>query len=446
VSGWWLIAAEVLAVVILLILADVTGRTARGLSQRIDNRALADLARSDPDVACINGAEALSGWRRVMGSSVLTFAPVFRWPNGTYVACTKGELLVGVGLSNIFQLHNSSLLLDEMTLAAMYRCGILTGFAMSDDAADAIENGCAEELPHTLRWRALNNQDFALLNTPIWLPSTHNVQALLIANNPLAGFCDCAAPQVLPGYNVTGYSVPPQRCTSTLLEMVLTKSPHPDKCFDADSSPIKWDSYLWQSYLPSEVSLFFAEDTAPFPQMVVRLTAQTMFGLHRTAFLWFGPQNESTSACMVRHATHDVDVILSSGFDLECHANNFDLSLSGIFVKPVGNLGHFGQDSPQFDLPYQSYACAGGIDITSPNASAALAKLSAYKDRAKAGLTTVLFWSMRDQTYDDVYAVYTGILGALFGAFALLVTTLFVYALAAVKRTCACFQQPAEPV
>lgn len=31
VSGWWLVLAETLGVAVLLILADVTGRTARGL-------------------------------------------------------------------------------------------------------------------------------------------------------------------------------------------------------------------------------------------------------------------------------------------------------------------------------------------------------------------------------------------------------------------------------
>lgn len=45
-----------------------------------------------------------------------------------------------------------------------------------------------------------------------------------------------------------------------------------------------------------------------------------------------------------------------------------------------------------------------------------------------------LFGSMKNLSYDDVYDVYTAILGALFGAFALLVTTLFVFVLAILKR------------
>jgi hypothetical protein len=83
------------------------------------------------------------------------------------------------------------------------------------------------------------------------------------------------------------------------------------------------------------------------------------------------------------------------------------------------------------------YDCYGA-DIRSDSFAIMQSRLAAYRARRKEMLTTTLFVSMVEQTYDDAYAVYTGILGALFGAFALLVTTLFVYMVAAVKRSFVC--------
>lgn len=151
---------------------------------------------------------------------------------------------------------------------------------------------------------------------------------------------------------------------------------------------------------------------------------------------------------MAQRALHDVDMSLhdyvcDAGIDSRCararSCTPHDLNMS---VSHVGYNWGVGSDKQQ---NFERYECAGGIDITSPNATIALTKLAAHKDRAKASLTTTLFWSMKDQSYDDVYAVYTGILGSLFGAFALLVTTLLMYALAAVKRTFF-FKQRVKPL
>lgn len=80
------------------------------------------------------------------------------------------------------------------------------------------------------------------------------------------------------------------------------------------------------------------------------------------------------------------------------------------------------------------YACAGGVDVSSPEASTVLSTLAALKDAAKSKLKVTMFVSMKESSWDDVNAVYTGILGALFGAFALLVATLFMFVLAILKR------------
>ena len=413
-KGWWLVAVEVLAVVILLVLAEVTGRTARGLSQRIDNRALADLVRFDYNDACINGAQTLRGWWRAAGHGGMAFLPTFTWPNGTEASCSYNASH-NTGKS-MFPGHNSSRLLDDMTLAAMYRCGVLTGFARSDAAADAIENGSAEKLPRTMSWRG---QLYQIL---VFLSSKRIVLASLLRTEPADLLCE-----------------------TTLLGTVL------EDCdtfwAGMDFFPRQWNESLWDS--PPEVSLFAGEtciEPSNCPhQRVVRRSAPTL-DIPQAAFLWFGPQNTSTAACMAQHAPHDVDSLPDhSSCAAPVHTQNSCAQAGSCTARDL-NVSVSGLEISWINEAFKKYECADGIDITSPNASAALAKLSAYKDRAKAGLTTVLFWSMSDQSYDDVYAVYTGILGALFGAFVLLVTTLFVYAVAAVKRTCACFEQPAEPV
>lgn len=80
------------------------------------------------------------------------------------------------------------------------------------------------------------------------------------------------------------------------------------------------------------------------------------------------------------------------------------------------------------------YACARGVDVSSPDANTMLSTLAALNDAAKSKLKVTMFLSMKDSSQDDVNAVYTGILGALFGSVALLVATLFMFVLAILKR------------
>jgi hypothetical protein len=62
---------------------------------------------------------------------------------------------------------------------------------------------------------------------------------------------------------------------------------------------------------------------------------------------------------------------------------------------------------------YSSYVCAEGVEV------GALGLLNTYRQVTKASYTvTVPSMSLRNQNYDDVYAIYTGALGAVFGAFA----------------------------
>lgn len=118
--GWWLVAAEVLAVIVLIALAAVAGQTAQKLSKDIDRQALADLARSDPQEVCVTGSETLTGWRKVPGQ--LELVPEFAWPNGTRArdlqhVCRARSL--GDSKLGLFSGHNNSSLLDGVSLAAL---------------------------------------------------------------------------------------------------------------------------------------------------------------------------------------------------------------------------------------------------------------------------------------------------------------------------------------
>jgi len=68
---------------------------------------------------------------------------------------------------------------------------------------------------------------------------------------------------------------------------------------------------------------------------------------------------------------------------------------------------------------FSSYLCAEGVEV------GALGLLNTYRQITKADYTRS-FLALRNLSYDDVYAVYTGALGAVFGAFATSVGMVFV--------------------
>jgi hypothetical protein len=85
-SGWWLLVAEILAVVILIILAAVAGPVATAMSDDLDTWALATLASLDPMAACINTSTAATttGWYLPNISPIL--ASGLRASNATYAS------------------------------------------------------------------------------------------------------------------------------------------------------------------------------------------------------------------------------------------------------------------------------------------------------------------------------------------------------------------------
>jgi hypothetical protein len=155
---------------------------------------------------------------------------------------------------------------------------------------------------------------------------------------------------------------------------------------------------------------------------------------------------------MARHAHKSVVLTIEAPngkFSIRVHANDSVTKNSAPVSGMTGTTGFLNQglvddiwvklkvpmlemlDSRMFGEPY---TCTGGIDMSSPQADATLTKLAGYRSAAKSQYNTTLFGTMANLSYDDVYAVYTAVLGALFGAMALLVTTLFVYVVAIMKR------------
>jgi hypothetical protein len=178
------VAAEVLGMAVLLVLAGVTGPIAQGLSQRIDNRALADLVRFDPDTACIGGADTLTGWYRATGQPRLWLEADFPSRGDSLQVCRVSSTAPTMSL---FEGHNNSYLLDEMTLAAMYKCGILTGFADLEAVANATEHGFQEGLPYKISYWLFGDNITVVENISVRLSNTHVVQGSFISRTWTSG-------------------------------------------------------------------------------------------------------------------------------------------------------------------------------------------------------------------------------------------------------------------
>lgn len=146
--------AQVVAVVVLLVLANHAGTTARDLSAQIDRHALADLAQSNPLEVCVNGADRLTesgkNWFEAVGP--LELVPTFKWPNGSIADCVqianpslKINFLIGQHDNSLFEGHDNNTLLDELTLAAMYKCGMVTGHATDREFVNDIHNNAVAQ-------------------------------------------------------------------------------------------------------------------------------------------------------------------------------------------------------------------------------------------------------------------------------------------------------------
>jgi len=399
--------AEVLAVVVLLVLAVNTGATARDLSAQIDRNALADLAESDPLEVCITGTtEPVSNSYRIEGP--LQLVPTFKWQNGTTVDGDHDWFCVfrppkGQKDNSMFSRHDNHSLLDDVTLAAMYKCGMIEGHADEDEFAQAIRNNTVAQLAS----RDVAGAREDLIYTRRLTIDGQAFDVPLLKDHPM--FCRLGACE---------YGIPDTNISDFRRTTALTVAAH----------------FL----SPTDTSL---ERIAV--QMVEEGGAYLGGGVYLgVVWMWLTPAirtDRHMRACMAKHAKIDVERALQ---DWRCGSELNEYSIEKgtgpgrgkspkAFNISIVELQVSGFNRRTLAYPYM---CRAGTAKTG-NFTAMQSKLSVYKTPWKAALTTTLFVSMTEQTYDDVYAVYTGILGALFGAFALLVTTLFVYLVAALKRS-----------
>jgi hypothetical protein len=317
----------------------------------------------------------------------------------------------------------------------MYRCGLVAGHARGTDFAEAIRNNAPVIWPNSL-------PEFEFGVNLVVDRHTYQVGLLTMGHMPLLPE---NAPDIKIDLQALGrtmdvnandsmYSVLPLH--GPVLPLQMQHLPMIDV---SNGTSILYPAADLQVYsYTSDISWAAPTDRMVPPQFVRFADNGRFVGAEGIIVMQFAPQNASTSKCMAHHSKIDFEMLLrsyslsfkpslkegSEGRPLT--ANDLNLSLVGLWVVPNAIVG--------WGVDYNCYAS----DVRSGNFQIMQSKLAAYKARRKAMLTTTLFVSMVEQTYDDVYAVYTGILGALFGAFALLVTTLFVYLLAAVKRSFVC--------
>jgi hypothetical protein len=151
-----------------------------------------------------------------------------------------------------------------------------------------------------------------------------------------------------------------------------------------------------------------------------------------SVWLELNQQTTKTAHCMADSASLAVNLLQQAKYTLRqpngtvmhgVRPKDHNISFEQLWLRLDANLD-----------AARPYACAEGVDVTSADATAYLTRLEAYKSTAKSQYRTTIFISMHHQTAEDIYAVYTGALGAVFGSMALLVATLFVYVLAAAQH------------
>jgi hypothetical protein len=151
-----------------------------------------------------------------------------------------------------------------------------------------------------------------------------------------------------------------------------------------------------------------------------------------SVWLELNQQSAKTAHCMAESASLAVDLLQQARYSLRqpngtvlqgVRPREHNISFEQLWLRLDANLD-----------AARPYACAEGVDVTSADATAYLTRLDAYKSTAKSQYRTTIFLSMHHQTAEDIYAVYTGALGAVFGSMALLVATLFVYVIAAARH------------
>lgn len=464
-NGWWLLFAEVLAVIVLVVLASTTGPVAAAMSGELDTMALAALARSDPVGLCTEGSTAHVVMGRKVSNARVVFSPFGSAPpaqpglnNFDQATATQQRFATEV----VANLNMASVANDVVTelaprgmlwawpgegkglfnssadaFEAMVRCGIIVGAYADIDLPPYVARQCAK-CDSSLR---------SVAGGLAWPSGKHLMSARLQSEQLQDGQSTSAelSASIVGLRNYMSF-LPPNSALHSAPQVV---------------GRVTWQTtfFLPKVWWPHHTTMLAVAKSsyAVFPHPLIpagilRVDAQQDGVASRSVWLKVAEQSNTIAACMARHAHKSVVLTveaLNGKFSIRVHANDSVTNSSAPVSGMTGTTGFIKLglvddiwiklkvpllemlDSGMFGEPY---TCTGGIDMSSPQADATLTKLVGYRSAAKSQYNTTLFGTMANLSYDDVYAVYTAVLGALFGAMALLVTTLFVYVVAIMKR------------
>jgi hypothetical protein len=365
----------------------------------------------------------------------------------------------------------------QTMLASMYKCGIIRGAYHSQDLPSYISRGCKQcsiELGASLNTSelanvtAINNINAArarptLESKMVQYRLAHVLNTTLINPEQFSQF-------FLPSFSARSDPTGLSRTNETSRLLMFA---HDDFLPGLDAIPhaleVGYDSSRDYLIMPNagaptfqgmETSLYMSEelwhaacdhnhhrhlDPRAVPAGTLRVDvfhtpppsfleiAKPVKGQHiSSVWLELNQQTAKTAHCMAESASLAVSLLQQAKYSLRqpngtimhgVRPKEHNLTFEQLWLRLDANLD-----------AARPYACAEGVDVTSADATAYLTRLDAYKSTAKSQYRTTIFLSMHHQTAEDIYAVYTGALGAVFGSMALLVATLFVYVIATAQH------------
>lgn len=364
----------------------------------------------------------------------------------------------------------------QTMLASMFKCGIIRGAYHSQDLPSYISRGCKQcrielgaslntsswassnwtsgninearahpvleqkrvqyMLAHVLNTTLIAEQYSQMLASSIVPSLTHSDPTGLQWTNETSTLLMFGHDDFLPGLDAIPHSFE-QGYDSSRDYLVMPSSGPPT--FQGMETSIYMSEELWRAACDHNHRKHFDPRAVPAGTLRADIfhtpppsfyeLAKPNKGQHvSSVWLELQQQTAKTAHCMAESASLAVSLLQQAKYSLR-HPNG--TVLHGI--RPKEHNLTFEQLWLRLDANLDAarpYACAEGVDVTSADATAYLTRLDAYKSTAKSQYRTTIFISMHHQTADDLYAVYTGALGAVFGSMALLVATLFVYLLA----------------
>lgn len=449
--------------IILLALAAVTGPVASNMSDQVDMVALASMAASDPASICMEARKTLTGLS--ISNANFTMRPGFQRsqnpPNGTsqhtqqssdnlphgvpyqmplagersYTSSTASMAFIQAGIYPSLNMmwrwpflslasndtdspggnFTGKLLMQwfEEGLSAMRGCNVITGAYCDLDVPSYIARACEQ-------------CDESVKNPPLGVTWADGHAGIMSARRNVSSMAACLFDDSFVARDMAStLANAAQRFERTLFTTHYTVAgklkANPQRVMGGvvmGSGLIRVDAY-------SAAVLFAGEPHPP-----------------RMLWLELAEQNMTTAKCMAQRAPALVRFLSQGVYKFQ----KGDTNEPGVQRVVPAALGmHINQlwlllDAPEYTRDrINLYTCTDSIFASKLGALGALELLkhASYKEWAKKRYKVSLFGSMHDLNYDDVYAVYTAILGALFGSFALLVATLFAFALAAVRHVVA---------